>query len=346
MIVIVSDLDDTNINHFFQLEVHAVWRTINSFPIDDRNKMAVFLVRHDSSIVDSMWRVGVLSSIVPRGVFFSLDDVKNAGEDVEAIVKLAPWTWLMEGENPCVDSVGPWSRPMVSAFHFSRMAPPLDSLFLFNALAETVIDKVVGHVNNSREEWTILIVTRDNSRVMIDSDTLERVEFVLPKLLPESLRKRVQVTSFKGLEFAEQVKIVSRARIMIGVHGAALTNLAWMRPGGRVYEISLRKHWYCSLDKACGHLAGTVAYEFDCGAGLSPPFTWYHKADYHNLAIAFGKTYIEVQNCGGGPHMNDNPINVETVKVDCKDLAVRIQTDTSAVDIKTSVHIEKSDRPS
>ena len=97
MIVIVSDLDDTNINHFFQLEVHAVWRTINSFPIDDRNKMAVFLVRHDSSIVDSMWRVGVLSSIVPRGVFFSLDDVKNAGEDVEAIVKLAPWTWLMEG---------------------------------------------------------------------------------------------------------------------------------------------------------------------------------------------------------------------------------------------------------
>ena len=42
------------------------------------------------------------------------------------------------------------------------------------------------------------------------------------------------------LSFAEQVRLVGSASILVGNHGAGLTNIAWLAPGSRVLELRRR----------------------------------------------------------------------------------------------------------
>ena len=49
---------------------------------------------------------------------------------------------------------------------------------------------------------------------------------------------RVKVVEAETLSFLDQRKVFSTAKVIIGIHGAGLTNQIWMRPGGSILEIS------------------------------------------------------------------------------------------------------------
>ena len=71
-----------------------------------------------------------------------------------------------------------------------------------------------------------------------------------------------QSYSFDRLDFAEQVRIMRSAECVVTVHGAALANLIFARPGTRVIEI-------CPIGR----------YNADCFPRLS------HKLGHHHLSI-------------------------------------------------------------
>ena len=55
--------------------------------------------------------------------------------------------------------------------------------------------------------------------------------------LVRSLNRTVSVVKFEGKSFGEQVGIMRNTHVLITVHGAALTNIVFMPPGGTVIEM-------------------------------------------------------------------------------------------------------------
>jgi capsular polysaccharide biosynthesis protein len=63
------------------------------------------------------------------------------------------------------------------------------------------------------------------------------------------------------LPFADQVKLFAQAGVIVGIHGAGLTNLLWAPPGCTVIELApagLRDVGYRFSSHLCGHLFSTV----------------------------------------------------------------------------------------
>jgi capsular polysaccharide biosynthesis protein len=58
-----------------------------------------------------------------------------------------------------------------------------------------------------------------------------------PEILDYLIPRGYVPFQLEDLSFIEQVSLFSQARIVIGLHGAGLTNVAWCPPGGRLLEI-------------------------------------------------------------------------------------------------------------
>jgi capsular polysaccharide biosynthesis protein len=53
------------------------------------------------------------------------------------------------------------------------------------------------------------------------------------------LEKRgFRIVHLEDLPFEQQVDLMSHARVVVGPHGAGLANIAFMKPGGKVFEIT------------------------------------------------------------------------------------------------------------
>ena len=52
-----------------------------------------------------------------------------------------------------------------------------------------------------------------------------------------SLWNRTMMVKFSGLTFKEQLEIMSATNLLVTIHGAQLTNVIFMHPGGTVIEI-------------------------------------------------------------------------------------------------------------
>lgn len=72
----------------------------------------------------------------------------------------------------------------------------------------------------------------------------------------------IRMCNEKGIEvidpgqstLAEQIILFNEARVVISLHGAALTNIMWMQPGGKVIEIATgNQPHYMSLAEHFGH---------------------------------------------------------------------------------------------
>jgi capsular polysaccharide biosynthesis protein len=65
-----------------------------------------------------------------------------------------------------------------------------------------------------------------------------------------------RVVHFEEHPFDEQVRIAAGARFLVSNHGAGLTNMMFMRPGGRVLELRRRdereRNWFFNLASAAG----------------------------------------------------------------------------------------------
>ena len=65
-----------------------------------------------------------------------------------------------------------------------------------------------------------------------------------------------RVVHFEDHPFEEQVRIAAGARVLVSNHGAGLTNMLFMKPGGRVLELRRRdereRNWFFNLASATG----------------------------------------------------------------------------------------------
>lgn len=63
------------------------------------------------------------------------------------------------------------------------------------------------------------------------------------ELLPILHKSGFQIVCAEEMSFQDQVRVASRARYLVSNHGAGLTNMLFMREGGRVLELRHRADW-------------------------------------------------------------------------------------------------------
>jgi hypothetical protein len=202
-------------------------------------------------------------------------------------------------------------QPLADPFRFDTV-PSQDS----RDLADSMVSKLNIEFPENSQKIILFIVRRGTNRFLRDSFTERPLEDVVREHLSPKDRSRFVVTSFEAMSFEEQLSLTSRADVIVGAHGAALTNIIFAQKGTRVIEISLRSIFMC--DPVCkGHLDKTFK-DCECCRSDRP---YYHKADYKSLSDVFGLKYIEVPTCRGGSYFtNENPLSIVDLYVDAGEL--------------------------
>lgn len=69
--------------------------------------------------------------------------------------------------------------------------------------------------------------------------------------------QNIQSVQLEGRSLAEQIELFSSCRLLIGLHGAGLTNMLWMPDGGHVIEIRRKgdnhNNCYFAMSNSLGH---------------------------------------------------------------------------------------------
>lgn len=164
-----------------------------------------------------------------------------------------------------------------------------------------------------------VLIQRRDSRVLHAAETGGRLEdWLRPHLAAASIPFKTVV--FEQLDPLDQWRAVSKARLLIGMHGSGLTNLVFTPEGCEVLEIDLRHQWTC--DPLCdAHRSGSLAPGEACSA--QPPT--YHKADYHNLCGLYGRPYQALSAVSGSDYRGINPIDLSVFDVSGASLLARIK---------------------
>ena len=159
----------------------------------------------------------------------------------------------------------------------------------------------------------VVFVKRLSSRILLDSVSMKPIEFLLDKACRDS-GLSLRVASFEEMTPLKQVALMRQTRLLVGVHGAGLTNLVFLQDFATVLEVDFRKYWSC--DPVCqDHFSGCIPFKYKC------KHAWpYHKADFYNLSGLFGKNYDSLSVDGVTGRKDVNPINVTNVLIDGKEL--------------------------
>jgi hypothetical protein len=118
----------------------------------------------------------------------------------------------------------------------------------------------------------VLIVNRGESPAFYQSDLVQnKFSAKLRRSVPNMAAARARLseagirTDMVELEttgLREQVMLFSQTRVLVAQHGAALTNMLWMPPGGVIVEISppagIFSPYFSKLAQVCGHQYVTV----------------------------------------------------------------------------------------
>ena len=83
-----------------------------------------------------------------------------------------------------------------------------------------------------------------DQRIVVSRGKAARLETVERQLRQELEPQGFSTIDFGDLPWADQVATASSASVMVGVHGAGLTNLVFMPPGGHVIEITDGDWWW------------------------------------------------------------------------------------------------------
>jgi len=279
--LIVSEFYDTNIFHFFAHEVNVVWK----FLVKNPGEHVLFLKSFNPSNPANVWRLGLLNTLIPTITANPPTDVKQVRLETGA------WDWMLVDPH--------------------RYITKYETCDFYAPLAER-IKQSLG-VTDAKGEY-VLYIKRDASRVLYDHKTKELFENLFTRFC-ESNGIEYKVASFDGgVSFREQAELMASARAVVSVHGAANTNIFLLPEGGHLIEINFRRFWHC--DPVCfDHFSGKLKYRDKCTGKLWWR-THFHKAEYHNLAMLFGKRYTEIDIEDAENFQSCVPICVEKIYVD------------------------------
>jgi hypothetical protein len=127
----------------------------------------------------------------------------------------------------------PW--PLWSHTHFEKNLKPHN---LTMEMAKYIINSCPKGSTDPKNKIDILLIQRTKSRRLLDDQT-GKFETIFESLL--QLTPNVKVVDFtKKDDFCETVSLIQSSKVIIGVHGAGLTNLAWANPNTVVVEILMR----------------------------------------------------------------------------------------------------------
>lgn len=109
---------------------------------------------------------------------------------------------------------------------------------------------------------------RGNQKIFISRGSgLDRSDINLEKSIMNYLEPvGFQAVDPSKLSVAEQILIFSEAKIIVGLHGGALANMIWCKPGAQVIEIfnhPYRTHDFIRLSAACKHQYSWVEQNTD-----------------------------------------------------------------------------------
>lgn len=94
--------------------------------------------------------------------------------------------------------------------------------------------------------WTGLGVdpSRSANKIIYVSRRKARGRFVINEDEVSSFFEKIgaEIVCFEDLDFAQQIRLMSQTKMLVSIHGAALTNMLFMPPGGRVVEFIPRKN--------------------------------------------------------------------------------------------------------
>ena len=154
----------------------------------------------------------------------------------------------------------------------------------------------------------VVFVKRLSSRILLDSESINPVEGLLEKAC-RAKGLTYRVAPFELMNPLEQVALMRQTRLLVGVHGAGLTNLVFLQDFATVLEVDFFEYWSC--DPVCqDHLSGRLSFREKCKHAKP-----YHKADFHNLAGMFGKNYESLSIDGVMGRTDVNPISVNHVLI-------------------------------
>jgi len=123
--------------------------------------------------------------------------------------------------------------------------------------ADIEILKGYGPINSRISSYaeTMVYISRENAR-RSPSNEFQISQYFLSKGFTKVILEKYPLL--------EQIEIISRAKVIAGIHGAGLTNLVWMNTGGVVIDIANVSYWtecYHRLAEICGQSYIPFVYE-------------------------------------------------------------------------------------
>lgn len=281
MVLIVSEFYDTNVFQFFCHELNVLWK----FLVKNPGEHVLFLKNYNPKNPANVWRLDLFKTLVPTITENPPTDMKQVRLETDE-----------------------WDYMLIDPHKYITKYETCD---FYAPLAER-IKKSLG-VTSAKGEY-VLYIKRETSRVLYDHKTKDLFENLFTKFC-ESKEIPYKVASFdSGVSFREQAELASSAKVIVSVHGAALTNAFLLPAGGHIIEINFRRFWHC--DPVCfDHFSGKIKYTAKC-AGKPSWRPFFHKAEFHNMALLFKKRYTEFDIEDAENFQTCVPVYIEKMYVD------------------------------
>ncbi|PHH86116.1 hypothetical protein CDD83_10693 [Cordyceps sp. RAO-2017] len=111
-----------------------------------------------------------------------------------------------------------------------------DLLCRDSALVKTFVSRALAHyrvtdVDADDADVVVTYISRAHTRRLVDeAEHMDALRRAIPHM-------QLNVVDFAALPFVDQLRLVRRTDLLVGVHGAGLTHLMFLRPGSTVLEI-------------------------------------------------------------------------------------------------------------
>jgi hypothetical protein len=186
-------------------------------------------------------------------------------------------------------------------------------------VAMLMAEKVKINTKTIEGRGGVLVALRDKTRKIKSIDGHDFVKRFCAIMRLMNINVTVAVIGDET-PWIEQYRLFSEAGIVVSVHGAQLTNIAWMKRGSTVIEISLRPGWCHNPYTERTTIERLLPDWLVCGT--------YSKADYSIFARLLGHSHYIYDPVGISKpfkrvgEKSINPITVENVMVNTTDLAL------------------------